>query len=77
MPLQPIVSLIRTISYECTLYLATILSLLVGKREYHVKNSNEFEKEVGEIKLDPDEELRSYDVSAVFMTVPIAKALDD
>ena len=45
MPLQPIVSSIRMISYECARYLATVLSPLVGKTEHHVKNSNEFAKE--------------------------------
>ena len=32
-------------------------------------------KDVKEIKLDPDEELRSYDVSALFKSVPIDKPL--
>ena len=74
MPLRLIVSSIRTISYECARYLATVLSPLVGKTEHHVKNSNKFVKEVWEIRLDPDEELRSY-VSALFTSVPIDKAL--
>ena len=75
MPLRPIVSSIGTISYECARYLATILSPLVGKTEHHVKNSNEFVKEVCEIKLNSDEELQSYDVSALFTSVPVDKAL--
>ena len=54
--------------------MATVLSPLIGKTEHHVKNSNEFVKEVQEIRLDPDEELRSYDVSALFTSVLIDKA---
>ena len=41
-----------------------------------MKNSSEFAKEVHEIKLDPDEELRSYNVSTLFMSVPIDKVLE-
>ena len=44
MPLQPIVSSIGTISYECAWHLAMVLSLFVGKTEHHVKNSNDFAK---------------------------------
>ena len=54
---------------------AMVLSLLIGKAEHHVKNSNEFAKEVQKIRLDPDEELPSYDVLALFQSVPINKAL--
>ena len=35
------------------LHLAIVLSPLIGKTEYYVKNLNEFAKEVREIKLDP------------------------
>ena len=76
MLLRLIVSSIVTISYECARYLAMVLSPVVGKTEHHVKNSNEFVKEVCEIKLDPDEELQSYDVSTLFTSVPIDKALE-
>ena len=68
-------SSIGTISYECAQYLATVLSPLFGKTEHHVKNLNEFVKEVQEKRLDPDEELHYYDVSALFTSVPISKAL--
>ena len=75
MLLQPILSSIGTISYECACYLAMVLSPLIRKTEHHVQNSNEFAKEVQEIKFEPDEELQSYDVSALFMSVPIDKVL--
>ena len=55
---------------------ATVLSLLIGKTEHHVKNSNEFVKEIQEIKLDPEEELQSYEVSKLFMSVPMNKVLE-
>ena len=41
-----------------------------------MESSNEFVKEVQEIKLDPDEEFQSYDVSVLFTSVLIDKALE-
>ena len=64
-----------TITYACAKYLADVLSSLVGKTEHHVKNSKEFTEYVKNLKVDPDEELRSYDVSALFTSVPVNKAM--
>ena len=75
MPLRPIVSSIGTITYQCARYLADVLSPLVGKTEHHVKNSKEFAEYVKNLRVGPDEELRSYDVSALFTSVPVDKAL--
>ena len=74
-PLRPIVSSIGTISYQIARYVADILSPLVGKTEHHVKNSKAFAEEVRTLQVAPDEELRSYDVSALFTSVPVDKAL--
>ncbi len=74
MPMRPIVSSIATISYQCAHFIATILSPLVGKTEHHVKKSADFAKEIHNLRLAPDEELRSYDVSALFRSVPVDKA---
>ena len=73
MPLQPIVGSIDTISYECARYLSKVLSPLVGKTEHHVKNLNNVCERSHEIK-HPDEELYSYDVSALFTSVSIDKS---
>ena len=75
-PLRPIVSSIGTITYNCAQYLAKVLSPLVGNTIHHVKNSTEFAAFVRDIKLEDDEEIRSYDVSALFTSVPVDKALD-
>ena len=52
-----------------------MLSPLVGKTEYHVRNSKEFATFVKDMRVGPDEELRSYDVSALFTSVPVDRAL--
>ena len=64
-------SSIGTITYECAKYLADVLSPLMGKTEHHVKNYKEFVEYVKLLKVGPDEELRSYDVSALFTSVPV------
>ena len=44
---------IDTFSYECTRYLATVLSPMVGKTQHHVKNSTDFAEEATKIKVEP------------------------
>ena len=48
----------------------------MGKSKHHVRNSAEFVKDVKQLKVGEDEELRSYDVSALFTSVPVDKALN-
>jgi hypothetical protein len=74
--MRPIVSSIGTITYGCARHLATILGPLVGKSQHHVQNSTAFVKEVQGLILQPDEEIRSYDVTALFTSVPVDKALN-
>ena len=69
-------SSIGTITYAGAKYLADVLSPLVGKTEHHVKNSKDFAEYVKKLKVEPDEELRSCDVSALFTSVPVDKAMD-
>ena len=70
-PLRPIVSSI----YNCAKLLADILSPLVGKTVHHVANSQDFAKRIVDERVGEDEELRSYDVTALFTSVPVDKAL--
>ena len=41
-----------------------------------MKNLKDFMKDIREIRIQPDEELHSHDVSAFFTSVPVDKALD-
>ena len=59
-------------SYQCAQYLATVLSRLIGKSEHLVRNSKDFAKELRKLKITSEEELRSYNVSALFTRVPVA-----
>ena len=55
---------------------AQILSPLVGKNEYALKNSAKMVEELSKIKLCETDVLVSFDVTALFTKVPVDKSLD-
>ena len=57
--------------------LAKILKPLVGKTPHHIKSTQNFVKQVKHITLAPGECFSSYDVSALFTSVPIDPALNN
>ena len=75
-PLRPIVSSIRVVSYETFKELARILKPLVGKSPHHVHNTQDFIEQIKDIKLKEDQCMMSYDVKALFTSVPIQPALN-
>ena len=56
--------------------LAKILKPLVGKFPHHINNTQDFVEQVKHITLAPGECLSSYDVSALFTSVPVDQALN-
>ena len=74
-PLRPIVSSIDSISYNCARYVADLLAPLVGRSEHHIKNSQHFADIIQHKTIGEDEELVSYDVTALFTSVPVKEAL--
>ena len=74
-PLRPIVSSRGSINYEVAKELTRIMRPLVGKSPHHVKNTGDFVQQVRGIKLQPTECITSYDVSALFTSVPIESAI--
>ena len=75
MPLRPIVSSIGSLTYEISKELYRILKPLVGRSPYHVQNNQEILKQLGDIKLGPDDIIMSYNVKALFTSVPIKPAI--
>ena len=75
MPLRPIVSSIGSVTYEASKELSRILKPLVGRSPHHVQNNQEFLKQLEDIKMGPDDIIMSYDVKALFTSVPIKPAL--
>ena len=75
MPLRPIVSSIGSVTYETSKKLSRILEPLVERSPHHVQNNQEFLKQLEDIKLGPDDIIMSYDVKALFTSMPIKPAL--
>ena len=75
MPLRPIVSSIGSVTYETSKEQSRILKPLVGRSPHHVQNNQEFLKQLEDIQMGPDDIIMSYDVKALFTSVPIKPAL--
>ena len=75
MLLRPIVSSIGTVTYETFKELSRILKPLVGKSPYQVQKNKEFIQQIKGIQLRSDEIIVSYDVKALFTSVPIQPAI--
>ena len=70
-PLRPIVSSCGSVTYGVAKELAKILKPIVGKSPHHKNSTQDFVEQVRHITLAPGECLSSYDVSALFTSVPI------
>ena len=75
-PLRPIVSSCGSVTYGVAKELAKTLKPLVGKSPHHITSTQDFVEQAKQIKLEPGECLSSYDVSALFTSVPIDSALN-
>ena len=74
-PLRPIVSSIGNITQETSKYLTQVLSPLVGKNPHFIKNSADFVKKISNLEVPPGRKMISYDVSALFTSIPVDQAL--
>ena len=74
-PLRPIVSSIGAATYQTSKELSKILKALVGKSGHHIHNNQDFLEDLKSIKPASDEVMMSYDVKALFTSVPIKPAL--
>ena len=70
-PLRPIVSSTGTATYNTAKELARILKPLVGSSIHHVQNTRDFVEQIKETRLKQGECIISYDVAALFTSVPI------
>ena len=73
--LRPIVSSIGAVIYATSKELARILRPLVGRSPYHVHNNQDLLEDLRSLKLGKDECLMSFDVKALFTSVPIEPAI--
>ena len=70
-PLRPIVSSRGSTNNEVAEKLSRILRPLEGNSPHHVKNTGDFVQQLKGITLQANESIVSYDVSALFTSVPI------
>ena len=75
-PLRPIVSSIGSVTHGVAKELFKIIKPLVGTSKQHVNNTKEFADEIKKTKLEEGECITSYDVTALFTSVPVPSALE-
>ena len=68
--LRPIVSSSVSITYEASKYLTEVICPLVGKTEYHVKNSLDFVQKFRGFEVSPSRKLVFFDASALLTNTP-------
>ena len=69
-PLKLTVSSRGTTTYEAAKELVKVLKPLVGRSLYHINNTKDFVEQIHDIQLQEGECVSSYDVSALFTSVP-------
>ena len=72
----PIVSACGTATYQLVKFLTKILQRYTGITPSFVKDSKSFSDHLKSVNISGDEELVSFDVSALFTSIPVPTALD-
>jgi hypothetical protein len=75
-PLRPIVSFVGSATYNLSKHLGKILSPLVGKNSFSVKNSYEFVDFLKRSSFRPNDIMVSFDVISLFTKIPISLAIE-
>ncbi|XP_055527636.1 uncharacterized protein LOC129720213 [Wyeomyia smithii] len=70
-PLRPVVSTVGSATYRMAQYLAAILGKLVGKTEFHVRNSFDFAEEISRVQVPDGYVMYSLDVVSLYTNVPV------
>ena len=76
MPMHPIVTACGTATYNTAKFITKILQNYCGKTSSYIKDSTDFIKKIKHLSINPEEEtLVSFDVSALFTSIPVPVAL--
>ena len=76
MPLRPIISSVGSVTHATAKELTRIIKPLVGGSSHHVQNNQDFLQSIEGIQLKPDEEMMSFDVEALFTSVPVEPSIE-
>ena len=74
--MRVIVSTIGTLPYVISKYLVDIIQPTLNKNQHKVKNSKSFVSQAQTWKIEQDEIQDSYDVTNLYPSIPIDKAID-
>ena len=74
-PLRPTVACRGSIMYGTARWVADILAPMVGKTPHHLQNSADLVNKLSHIRVVEDESIISFDVSALFTSVPVEESL--
>jgi len=74
-PMRPVVSTLNTAFHGTSSHLVSILNPILSKNDICVKNSTSFTSEARSWSVSPEEIQVSYDVIALYPSVPIDKAI--
>ena len=76
MPMHPIVSACGTAAYNTAKFITKILQNYCGETSSYIKDSTDFIKKIKHLSINPEKEtLVSFDVSALFTSIPVPVAL--
>ena len=75
-PMHPIVSACGMATYQLAKFLTKILQRYTGITPSFVKDSKSFSDHLKLVKINGEEELVSFDISALFPSIPVPTALD-
>ena len=75
-PLREIVDSTGRVTKEIDKYISKMLLKYVGETPHYIKNSAHFVEKIKDLRVEEDEVLVSYDVTALYPSVPQDEALD-
>ncbi len=75
-PMRPIVSSIGSLTYSPAKFVAKIIKSLAGKNIHHVESTKQFVEKVCAHVLRTGEIIVSFDVKALFTSVPLKKIIE-
>ena len=75
-PLRPVISALGSATYGPSKYLAGVLAPLVGNNGFALRNNLHFIEKAREMKIQPGMVMVSFDVKALYTSLPIERTIN-